>query len=198
MEQALVRLHLDKPSCPAVGQLSDDQRVRCHVPGGPFGAYAWRGGDAPPGWQTLLSCSGGQFMRLEEADCSTCPLASLPPQTYPVAVEVRPDGLRVDMALPDPEQLRVVLRHWAARGQCPRVVRAALSGEQPDGLALLDLGLLTRRQREALEAATRIGYFEEGGVGVSELATQMGCSRSTAHEHLRKGLDRLVRAAVSA
>lgn len=172
--------------------------MRCHIPGGPFGPYAWTAGDRPTGWNPILSCGSGQFIRLANDECSSCPLRSIPPEVYPVSVEARPDGLRVDVALPDAEQLRVILRHWAARGQSPRIVSGRMPDTERNDLALVDLGVLTRRQRQALEAAAQIGYFTAGAdAGVSALAQMMGCSRSTAHEHLRKGLDRLVRGTVA-
>ncbi len=198
MDPALVRFHLDTPTCAAVAKLPQEERVHCHVPGGPFGAYAWTSGETPTGWKPLLACGGGSFVRLEEEDCSHCPLGALPPDAFPVAVEARADGLRVDLALPDANQLRVILRHWAARGQSPRIVNGRMPDADRRALALIDMGLLTPRQREALETAARIGYFSAGGyAGVSDLAEQMGCSRSTAHEHLRKGLERLLRATLA-
>jgi hypothetical protein len=52
---------------------------------------------------------------------------------------------------------------------------------------------ITGRQREALAAARRVGYYEvprEGGV--ADVAADLGCAPSTASNHLRKAEVRLV------
>ena len=52
---------------------------------------------------------------------------------------------------------------------------------------------LTDRQREVLEVARERGYYEvPRQTGVREIADEVGCSKSTAADHLRKAEARLV------
>lgn len=53
---------------------------------------------------------------------------------------------------------------------------------------------LTDRQREVLDVARERGYYEiPRRAGVREIADEVGCSKSTAANHLRKAEARLVR-----
>lgn len=52
---------------------------------------------------------------------------------------------------------------------------------------------LTARQREAVATARRLGYYDvPRTAGVREVADALGCSKSTAADHLRKAEARLV------
>jgi len=52
---------------------------------------------------------------------------------------------------------------------------------------------LTDRQREALEAGTRTGYYDAPRTGsVEDVASALDCAASTASNHLRKAEARLV------
>lgn len=54
---------------------------------------------------------------------------------------------------------------------------------------------LSDRQREALRAAVRMGYYEIPRAATqADIAAEMGCATNTASEHLRKGEAKLVRA----
>lgn len=56
-----------------------------------------------------------------------------------------------------------------------------------------ELGALTDRQREALETAVAIGFYdEEGGVSFDALADALDCGRSAANALLRRAEARLV------
>ena len=58
---------------------------------------------------------------------------------------------------------------------------------------------LSPRQREAVEAAIAVGYYDVPREGDSEaVAARMGCAPSTAAEHLRKAESKVVRAAFAA
>ena len=53
--------------------------------------------------------------------------------------------------------------------------------------------LLTERQREAVETAVELGYYEvPREAGHADVAEALGCAPSTAAEHLRKAESRLV------
>uniref|UniRef100_UPI001939C836 helix-turn-helix domain-containing protein n=1 Tax=Halobellus captivus TaxID=2592614 RepID=UPI001939C836 len=52
---------------------------------------------------------------------------------------------------------------------------------------------LTDRQREVLETARELGYYEiPRRTSVREIADELSCSKSTAANHLRKAESRLV------
>ena len=55
--------------------------------------------------------------------------------------------------------------------------------------------LLSPRQREAVEVAIEVGYYDVPRVGDHEaIAERMGCAPSTAAEHLRKAESKVIRA----
>lgn len=57
--------------------------------------------------------------------------------------------------------------------------------------------LLTKRQRETLLTAIELGYYETPrSVNQGDVANEIGCSESTAGEHLRKAESKLLQAAV--
>jgi predicted DNA binding protein len=54
--------------------------------------------------------------------------------------------------------------------------------------------LLTDRQREAVEAANDLGYYEiPREASQEDVAERIGCAASTAAEHLRKAETKLLR-----
>jgi len=57
---------------------------------------------------------------------------------------------------------------------------------------------LTDRQRETLEAALAAGYFDRPRTATqADVADRLGCSSSTASEHLQKAIATLVRRAIA-
>jgi hypothetical protein len=76
-----------------------------------------------------------------------------------------------------PGDVRVEIEAVGNRGVAPESVRDRL----------------TDRQREAVEAAIALGYYETPRAATSEdVADALGCATSTAAEHLRKAESRLV------
>lgn len=70
----------------------------------------------------------------------------------------------------------------------------AIGGMSGAGTSILDA--LSARQREALEAAIAVGYYEQPRAATHEdVAAELGCAPSTASEHLLKAESKLVRAA---
>lgn len=56
-------------------------------------------------------------------------------------------------------------------------------------------GLLSDRQREAIETALSLGYYERPrDAKLEDVAERMGCARSTAAEHLRKSESKILNA----
>ena len=60
-----------------------------------------------------------------------------------------------------------------------------------------DFEYLTTKQKEALILASRRGYYEEGSeVTLKQLADEMGISRSTIGEHLKRAENEIIKRAV--
>ena len=113
------------------------------------------------------------------AFCLTCPLA----------VTARPGGsAQWSVLIPRPPRrgnpvarLRDAAAHAGAHSEL-RGVRG-YTGTR----------LLTSRQEHALETAAELGYFEvPRRSSLSDVASALGVRRSTALEHIRKGLERII------
>lgn len=195
MDWGTARIRLEHATCPVTRQLQNGQRFRCMSRGQgghPFGSL--KGNTYSP-WETALRGDDANWTHLPTASCQACPIAALPTNVYALKVEAHSDGVDVDVTFPNPQRLRVYLDRLEAAGQAPRLAGQAKPGSPPRAKMVLDADLLTERQREALQTAAALGYFTPGrAVDLSDLAREMGCSRSTAHEHLRKGLGRLLEA----
>lgn len=107
---------------------------------------------------------------------------SVPPITY------RSGGRMSFGLIGPPNQLRGVL----SAVPDPIDVTIERVGSYGGGRRLAGVGL-TERQREALRAAHRAGYYDVPRSGsVADVAEAIGCSPSTAGAHLRKGEAALV------
>ena len=66
-------------------------------------------------------------------------------------------------------------------------------GEDDGALVPVDVGRLTDRQREVLETAYGMGYFEyPRGANASEVAGELGIEPSTLAEHLAAAQSKLL------
>jgi predicted DNA binding protein len=64
--------------------------------------------------------------------------------------------------------------------------------------AMAPRATLTEKQRDALEAALDLGYYDSPATaGHEDIAARLGCAPSTASEHLKKGEAGLVRATMA-
>ncbi|MEF8813524.1 MAG: helix-turn-helix domain-containing protein [Halovenus sp.] len=64
-----------------------------------------------------------------------------------------------------------------------------------EGVPGLDESRLSNRQREAVEVALELGYYETPRTANQEdVAEAMGCATSTAAEHLQKAESKILRA----
>ncbi len=184
-------LRLETPACAATRQLRQGQRLRCLRPGTTGTPLAFVDGDGLTGWTSVRSCRQGAF--IQGADpCAQCPARQLPADMMVLEVEATPEAMSLKVAYEDQDALAAAYHGFRASGQGPHVRRSA-GHEAAAPLSMVDVASLTPRQREALEKASRMGYFTQNpATGVDALAEAMGCSRSTAHEHLRRGLDQLL------
>lgn len=109
---------------------------------------------------------------------------SVPPVVY------RSRGRLAFGVVGPPDQLRDAL------GSVPDSIDAEIERLEPyaGGQRLAGVGL-TDRQREALRAAHRAGYYDVPRTGtVADVADELDCSSSTAGAHLRKAESALVAA----
>ncbi|MEF8843656.1 MAG: bacterio-opsin activator domain-containing protein [Haloarculaceae archaeon] len=111
------------------------------------------------------------------------------------SLAVDPEGADVTVGLPGSADVRSFVETCRARYPGTELV-ARREYELPDdrdAVAVRLPGELTDRQREALLAAYREGYFEWPRESTGEeIAERLGVSAPTFHQHLRKGLGRLL------
>lgn len=104
------------------------------------------------------------------------------------------DGRTYSRVVGDPGPLQAALDR--APGDID--VRIDEIGRFPDAVER-PAGALSDRQREAVETALALGYYDSPRSATHEdVAAELGCAPSTASEHLRKAEAALVRAAMSA
>lgn len=109
-------------------------------------------------------------------------------------IRSRQGMLRLVFHAADMAQLQAIM--GALQDSFPTVdVQRLLRSEhdRPDAeLTYVDRGALTDRQREVLEAAHRMGYFDHPkGANAGEVAAELGISRSTFAEHLSAAQSKL-------
>lgn len=122
--------------------------------------------------------------RIEQFDCPT------------TDIHARNGALFVTFHTSDIEQLRSILTEL--RDQWTGVTVKQLlheTGEKDEyDLVLLDRSELTDRQREVMETAHEMGYFEHGrGSNAGEVADALDINTSTFSEHLRAAQRKLLK-----
>lgn len=126
--------------------------------------------------------------RLTHGRDGGCPCERIERFDCPVVdAHVRDGLLYLVFHAADMEQLQDII--GTLRAAYPRVdIRRLLRSEGEDednDLVLVDRGRLTARQREVLETAHRMGYFERPkGANAGDVADALDISRSTFAEHL--------------
>lgn len=108
--------------------------------------------------------------------------ASLPPE-YPIVVE---DG-RFEFEMTATREQFEAIRNGLDAAGVDYELLSLVGSETP-------AGLLTDRQREALDAAIRLGYFEvPRECTLTDVADELGVDKSTASGVLRRGEGRIVK-----
>jgi len=105
------------------------------------------------------------------------------------------EGVDVSVGLPGSVDVRSFVETCRARYPGTELVarRECEPPEERDGGAVSLPGGLTDRQREAVLAAHRAGFFEWPRESTGEeVADRLGVSAPTFHQHLRKGLCRIL------
>ena len=129
-----------------------------------------------------------------------CPCEQIERHGCPVAEVYTDDStLHLSFHAPDMERLRDVLTDL--RSEYPQLdvqrLLQSVTGRSDRDFVVVDRGELTSRQREVVETAHRMGYFEhpkEANAG--EIAEALDISRSTFTEHLAAAQSKLLSALV--
>jgi DNA-binding CsgD family transcriptional regulator len=152
------------------------------------------GGDP---FDPVFDANGERWYRLRHDGPPTCPCERLGRFECPIATYVADDGvLRVVFHASDYDALREVIADLRDRFPSLDVKRFVRSPPDADSTetVLVNLGKLTDRQRDVLETAREMGYFDRPrGANATEVADALDIAPSTFAEHLaaaqRKLLD---------
>lgn len=160
------------------------------------------GGPEPPkgiGAEKTFEYDSSTVYKFKREGGKSCVCESIEATGYPVS-EVRSEegSLVVTFHIPDADALREIVGDL--RDEFGGVTVRELTGDGATGEslpAIVDTSVLTERQREVLETAHDMGYFDSPRrTNATELADEMGISLSTVTEHLtvaqRKILDEIL------
>jgi predicted DNA binding protein len=150
--------------------------------------------------EVIFSYGDKQVFRFSRERGTGCPCEQIEQFHCPVVdVHTRDGTLYLAFHAPDMERLSDALS--ALRDHYPavtvqRLLRSRVDHEESD-LVFVDRSVLTERQREVLETAHEMGYFEHPkGANAGEVADELDISTSTFSEHLaasqRKLMDALL------
>ncbi|MDS0300667.1 helix-turn-helix domain-containing protein [Halogeometricum sp. S1BR25-6] len=136
----------------------------------------------------VFSYGTATVFRTAHEDDATCPCECLGRFGCPVHRYVADDGdLTLVFHAADFGQLQTVMGELGERFEdvdVQRLLQPPLEGP-PEERVFVNRGKLTDRQREVLETAYRMGYFERPkGANATEIAAELGISQSTFTEHL--------------
>jgi len=158
--------------------------------------------DADTDLSRVFNYGATAVYRLDRRPGAACPCDVVERFDTPVAdARCRNGRLRLVFHATDVTELQEII--GALREAFPAVdVRRLLRSdhEQPDEeLLFVDRGRLTDRQREVLETAHRMGYFDHPkGANAGEVAAELDISRSTFAEHLAAAQSKLLDAVLDA
>lgn len=145
---------------------------------------------------TVFTYGSKTVYRLTRSRDAGCPCECIERFDCPVVdVHTRDGLLYLVFHAADMEQLQNIIT--TLRAEYPQVdICRLLRSEGEDGgddLVFVDRGRLTARQREVLETAHRLGYFERPkGANAGEVADALDISRSTFTEHLAAAQTKLL------
>jgi hypothetical protein len=146
--------------------------------------------------QSVFTYGSKTVYRFTRSRGRGCPCECVEQFGCPVVdIHARDGMLSLVFHAADMAQLREIittLREEFPQVDIQRLLRSR--GEHPDNdLVFVDRGRLTERQREVLETAHRMGYFERPkGANAGEVADELDISRSTFAEHLAAAQTKLL------
>ncbi|MFA1611402.1 helix-turn-helix domain-containing protein [Halobellus rubicundus] len=146
----------------------------------------------------VFSYGSEQVYRFDRSPDRNCFCESVEAFGCPVRdVHTRDGALMISFHAPDVDTLRDVIRRldegWDGVS-VHRLVRSDGDREESD-LAVVDRSALTARQREVLETAHEMGYFEHPKrANAGDVASELDIDPSTFSEHLATAQDKLLSA----
>jgi predicted DNA binding protein len=148
---------------------------------------AGREAPTPEGASAVFDREDGTVYRVDR-DTDGCVCEAVEAVGCPVA-DVQAEGgtLVLTLHLEDADRLRTVVDELRDRydGVSVRYLASGAGDADPESVVPVDLGRLTDRQREVLETAHEMGYFEyPREANASEVAEAMNIGPSTLIEHL--------------
>lgn len=136
----------------------------------------------------IFSYGSKHALRFERNVEKPCPCDNVEQFGCPLLdMYVRNDALVLVFHAPDIERLQEVLTELQDNWSDVSVQRLIQSGQErpEDDLVLIDRSRLTDRQREVLETAHEMGYFDHPkGANASEVADELDITHATFSEHL--------------
>ena len=150
----------------------------------------------PDGMEELFSDGERGVFRFERSAGQACACEIIERHGAPIHDVRSEDGtLRLTFHVAEVDTLReLVATLREAVGDVSLVrLTAAPSPDEERNLVLVDRAALTDRQHEVLETAHELGYFDRPkGANATELAEELGVSRSTFLEHLSAAQSKLL------
>lgn len=158
-------------------------------------------GDAPEEMDELFSYGDESVYRFDREPDVGCPCERIEQFNCPVVdVQTRDGALFLTFHAPDIDILQDVVAQL--RDECDgvdvqRLLQSSANPEQD--LVIIERGQLTARQREALETAHEMGYFDHPRqANKGEVAEALGITTSTFSEHLSMAQKKLMSAILQA
>ncbi|MDZ7849963.1 MAG: helix-turn-helix domain-containing protein [Halodesulfurarchaeum sp.] len=162
--------------------------------------FAVEGDHDVEGASEVFSYGNRSIYRFQRGHNGCCPCETVQDFDVPVRDIHTVDGsLHLAIHVEDMDELRRIVA--GVRLEFPevrivRLVHAREAGE--DDLVLVDRGELTARQREVLETAHELGYFDHPkGANAGQVAEELGITTSTFTEHLAAAQSKLLTAILS-
>ncbi|MFC7076630.1 helix-turn-helix domain-containing protein [Haloarcula halophila] len=158
--------------------------------------------DVPDTADPVIDVGDRRIFRLERGQSADCICARVESFGYPVREVKAVDGeLRLTFHLTDLEPLREIvadLSEFADRVEVNYLVHDE-ADDDSENPVVVDRSEMTDRQREVLETAVRMGYFEfPRAADGSAVADELGINDSTFAEHLRVAQAKLLENVVDA
>ena len=148
--------------------------------------------------ETIFSRSSNDVLLYERPACMQCPCECVEEFGSPVAEAFTDNGcLTMRFYLKEVKSIRQVVDSLEESFDGVRVNHLIRTDtDHPatsQDIGFVDRGQLTQRQREALDTAHRMGYFDyPRQSNASEVASRMDISRSTFVEHLSRAQEKLL------
>ncbi len=148
----------------------------------------------------VFSSGNRSIYRFQRDHSGCCPCNTVQEFDVPVRDIHTVDGaLHLAIHVEDMAELKEIVTGVRAEFPEVRIVRLVHAHETgDDDLVLVDRGELTDRQREVLETAHQLGYFDHPkGANAGEVAEELGITTSTFTEHLAAAQSKLLTSILS-